>query len=620
MKRWLRAGAFLLSLTAALAAVLSPGFHIPAKGAAGLADPRVVTANVTPDQVGVGSPFDVDLTFQHDEYPNFISEIDHIKIQVSSENSAISVGESSYTLTEDNNFGVPESLQSDDSSDHFRYRLYIPQKELKRTGGNYGILKFKITYYESTDDDEKAEYEDSSGRNRDAVFTVEYLVFAKAEGAPSEPEETGRLSVDSFRLDHSPVREGEKFSLTLAVKNSGEAACAHALCALSLPEGLSADGAADARDLGTLTAGARTEVTFPLACAGKMTTGSYAVGVSLSADGVPAPAAAPKIYVPVAGTKTDSSEIGVGESKPQIIIESYDFGGQAVTGGQEFTLAMNIRNTGAAAIENCKITVGSSSDETGSASPGSIFTPAKSSNTFFVSRIAGGSAVKKTIALLPKTDAAPNSYGVTVAFHYEAVVDGKRQFLDAQETITIPLAQPDRFEVGDAELQNPIFIGEDSPLSISYVNKGKSRIYNLAVKLEGNFDTKDAGSYIGNVDSGTGDSFQTTLAPKAEGKLQGTATFTYEDASGKAKTLAKDFSCDVTAPEPPSPEEAGEKGGAAQTGGKPSAGPGGWPLWLKILIPAAVAAAAVTAGVRLHRRKKKKELEALLADDGEDQP
>lgn len=610
MKRWLRAGAFLLSLTAALAAVLSPGFHIPAKGAAGLADPRVVTANVTPPEVGVGSPFDVDLTFQHPE--DIAGTASYAEISVSSENSSISVGRSKYVAAIES----PGTDESNDS-DMIQYHLYIPQKELKRTGGNYGILKFRIIYYDTYDDDAKKKTEDLP------TFTVEYLVFAKAEGAPSEPEETGRLSVDSFRLDHSPVREGEKFSLTLAVKNSGEAACAHALCALSLPEGLSADGAADARDLGTLTAGARTEVTFPLACAGKMTTGSYAVGVSLSADGVPAPAAAPKIYVPVAGTKTDSSEIGVGESKPQIIIESYDFGGQAVTGGQEFTLAMNIRNTGAAAIENCKITVGSSSDETGSASPGSIFTPAKSSNTFFVSRIAGGSAVKKTIALLPKTDAAPNSYGVTVAFHYEAVVDGKRQSLDAQETITIPLAQPDRFEVGDAELQNPIFIGEDSPLSISYVNKGKSRIYNLAVKLEGNFDTKDAGSYIGNVDSGTGDSFQTTLAPKAEGKLQGTATFTYEDASGKAKTLVKDFSCDVTAQGPLTsgplgPE--GEDGGAAQTGGKPSAGPGGWPLWLKILLPAAAAAAAVTAGVRLHRRKKKKELEALLADDGEDRP
>ncbi|QNK42067.1 COG1361 S-layer family protein [Caproicibacter fermentans] len=455
----------------------------------------------------------------------------------------------------------------------------------------------------------------------DLKFTVEYLVFNKLDSS-SETENDGRLTVSSYKLDHTPVKEGEKFSLTLTVKNSSSLACTHAVSVLDLSgaEGVSISGETDTKTLGNLNAGATTTVTYPLKCLSKMTTGSYPVAVSLSADDVTA--ASSKIYLPITGTKAGKDDTGeVGDSKPQLIIESYDFGGKAVTGGQEFNLVMNVRNTGSVPIDNCKMTVGSDtgdSDSDKSTAVGSVFTPSQSSNTFFIPSLGSNASVKKEIALLPKADAAPNSYGVIVNFSYDAVVDGKRQTLTSEETITIPLAQPIRFEVGDPVLSNPFYMGEAGQISIDYVNKGKSKVYNVSVELKGNFDTEESSQYIGNLDSGASDSFQANLTPQKEGSLSGTATFSYEDASGKVLTVAKDFSCDVQAAEAPTMGGADGLNPDGTPGANPEKTGPGWKLWAGIAASAAVVAAGIVFFLKKRKAKKMRLLEE--AEDYDDTP
>lgn len=623
---------FALLFSAAFAAS-ALGAPVPAAAATvNLPDPRVSLANGTslPDGIGVGSIFDLDLNFTHafdvsGKSQNEIAAFNELEdagdelyaeIDVSSETGSVSVGKSSYTIKAEI---TDEDEEETSSYRTVTYHLYLPQKELKRTGSSYGVLKFKVTYY---DIDSNAKKKDKIENGTDGkslpTFTVEYQVFPKLEGSTTQGD--GRLSVESYRLDHSPVKEGEKFSLTMTVKNAGGIACMNARSVLDLSgaDGVSIDGVTDTKELGTLAAGATASVTYPLVCLPKMTTGSYPVGVTLSAD--EADAASSKLYIPVTGTKTSEDDTGeAGESKPQIIIESYDFGGTAATGGQEFNLAMRIRNTGEIAIENCKMTVGSAADNDDSNTAGSIFTPAKSSNSFFIQKLGAGAAVDEEIALLPKADASPNSYGVVVNFSYDAVVDGKRQTLTAEETITIPLAQPDRFEVGEAVLSNPMFLGEGGQLSIDYVNKGKSQVYNVSVEIAGNFQTDEGSTYIGNLDSGTSDTFQAALTPTEEGSLTGTATFRYEDAAGKVTEIAKDFSCEVQAQEVPAMGPGGIPGkpGMEEPGGPAQGGPG-WKLWVGIFVAAAVLAAATVIVLKKRKAKKLRLLEE--ADDYDDEP
>ncbi len=598
-----------LLLAAALTVSLALGQAFPARADASRApDPRVTAAAVTPSEPGIGSPFGVDFTLTQSIMNFDISDVDHIKIDVTAASGSVSVGHKGYyaeNLTE----------SSGDGAAVLSYELHIPQKYLKRTGAGYGVLNLEVVYYKSTDDKTVAE----DGNGRDLRFTVEYLVFGK-QAASSEAESGGRLTVDSYSLDHTPVREGETFRLTFTVKNTGSAACASATAVLDLSgaAGVSISGETDTKSLGSLDAGATATVTYPLVCFAKMTTGSYPAGIVLSADDVAA--ATSKIYLPVTGTKTGADDTGkVGDSKPQLIIASYDFGGKAVVGGQEFRLVMNVRNTGSVPIDNCKMTVGSEAgDSDSNTTVGSVFTPSQASNTFFIPSLGAGAAVSKEIALLPKADASSDSYGVTVNFSYDAVLDGKRQSLTSQETVTIPLTQPVRFEVGEPGLSNPLFTGETGQIGIEYVNKGKSKVYNVSVEFSGNFDTTEGSLYIGNLDSGASDTFQASLTPRQEGTLSGTATFRYEDASGKATSVSKKFSAEV---QPAEAQAANGKEGTASEGNTPggtSPGGHGWKLWTGI----AAVAAALVAGTAVFLKKRKARKLRLLeeTDDYDDGP
>lgn len=619
MKHFTRARVPLAAVLTALAVILSA---VPASAADTdkYSDPIVYSEKKT---VLKGTPFDA--TFDFAQYSSG-SAPDKIVITASSTNSSIALGKKTFTyekngtntdglIGDDDISGtLSDTLDTEfssygiDSAKYYYYRLSIPEKYLKRTGDGPGTLKFSISYYEESGGTYSKLYN---------TVTAEKTVFDPT-GTSSGTEDGARLSVANFGLDHSPVKEGEKFRLTFTVRNDGNAACRNASAVLdcSGAAGIGIDGVTDTKPLGTLEPGAEATLSYPMTCLPKMETGNYALTVKLSAD--EAPDAAPKIYLPVTGTKTSEEDTGsVGDSKPQIIIESYDYGGTAVTGGKEFTLAMNVKNTGAVQIENVKMTVSSESGASDSdkAVTGGAFTPAKSSNTFFIPSLKAGGTVREQIDLLPLADAAPQSYGVSVAFKYEAVVDGKRQSLDAQETIAIPLTQPDRFEVNDAVLQDPLFLGEPGQLTVNYVNKGKSKVFNLSVKLEGNFTTGDGNTYIGNLDSGTGDSFQATLNPSAEGTLQGKATFSYEDAGGTTKTVVKEFTGEVVSAQDMGADLPSKD---LPVEGKPASPP--WRIW--VISGSALLAAGVLAFLIVFLKKRKAKKLRLLeeTDDYDDAP
>lgn len=634
LKRWT---AFLGALCAAV--VLNLAVLLPARADTSNArfDPIVVGDKQT---VTNGSPFDIKLDFIQKDYTyngNDISDtnINKVTISVSSMNNSILVGKDKYTYYGDGYTGSSSSVKlsdpelqwnmmnqddlesrisDSDPTHYFNYRLTIPEKYLRRSGNDAGMLKLEVNYYNN---DKKLD-----------TRTVQKTVFDPLASASSKANE-GKLAVEGFSLDHSPIKEGEKFRLTLTVRNNGNTASSHVTAALDLSgaAGVSVDGQTDTKTVGTLNAGAEAPVTFPMICVSKMVTGNYPVGVKLAGDDA-ADASSPKIYIPVTGTKTDkeTASSAVGDSKPQIIIESYDYGGKSVVGGQEFTLKLNVKNTGSVPIGNIKMTVSSGEaesggTESGAAAPvdtgGGVFTPAKSSNTFFIPKLGAGAVVQEQIALLPKSDAAPKSYGVGVTFQYEAVVDEKRQTLQAQETVAIPLTQTDRFEVEDVQLQNPMIMGDSGQISIQYVNKGKSKIYNLSVAVKGNFTSADANTYIGNLESGAGDTLQAAVTPSAEGTLKGTATFSYEDATGKVKTIARNFSCEVQSAQPQGPNGEGASDAEA-VNGKPGAAPVN--LIMILGIGGGVIVVLIALIIVLKKRKAKKLRKLEQMDDYDDEP
>lgn len=410
----------------------------------------------------------------------------------------------------------------------------------------------------------------------------------------------GSVRIDSYKLDRSTIYSGNTFRMDLVLKNTGSQTYHNINAALDglATESFTVVGSLDRKSVSSLAPGATATISFNMQAASKMETGNYAVGVNLTSDEV-TEAVATKVFVSVVGTGDSSG------GKPIIIIENYSFGGTSITGGKTFPLSLRFRNANTStAIQNLKITITSTADE----DTGGVFTPANSSNTFFISKLGAGASIDKSIDLYPKADAKPKSYGIDVKFEYESAADTKHEQITATETISIPLTQPDRFEVTNAEVQGPIQMGMDGQLSISYVNKGKSTVYNLSVLLEGNFTAPETNIYIGNVESGSSDSYDTTLTPTEEGTLQGKATITYEDPNGETREIIKEFSCEV---QPAMPVDQGGMGpDISEPMPEQSSG---MPIWGWVLILAVVAGGA--AAVVLIRRKRAAKRRALLEQE-----
>ena len=124
--------------------------------------------------------------------------------------------------------------------------------------------------------------------------------------------------------------------------------------------------------------------------------------IAVSSDEVAEKTTNAFVYVTgTAGTESESpsSEQPV-EMKPVIILESYDYGGQAVLGGKEFELTMNFKNTSRnQTIENAVIKVSSVTNDAGA---GAAFTPANSSAPSTSRALLPGSRCRKRLPFCPR--------------------------------------------------------------------------------------------------------------------------------------------------------------------------------------------------------------------------
>ena len=188
--------------------------------------------------------------------------------------------------------------------------------------------------------------------------------------------------------------------------------------------------------------------------------------------------------------------------------------------------------------------------------------------------------------------------------------------MNPTETISIPLTQPDRFEVGDLQMWGPVMLGETLGGYVSYVNKGKSTIFNLSVKVEGEgFTTAESETYIGNVESGSGDSYELSLNTNQAGAITGKLIFSYEDANGEVKEIVKDFESEVIENTPIDPD-IDNPDVPIDVPEEP-----GFPVWGWVAIVAGgviVAAVVVVVVVKAVKKKKQKALDAEDDYDDED--
>ncbi|MBQ9941060.1 MAG: hypothetical protein IJO74_05940 [Clostridia bacterium] len=217
---------------------------------------------------------------------------------------------------------------------------------------------------------------------------------------------------------------------------------------------------------------------------------------------------------------------------PVVIIDEYGYGNDYVLGGSAFPLRLKFLNTSTiSGIKDLKIML--VSDE------GGVFTPAASSNTYFIQKLAPGESCEWNLDIQTKSDVTPKSYGLIINISYKNEEGTEKTSV---ETLTIPVRQEMRFNISDLPLINDISMNEDAVVALNCANLGKSTVYNVLIKIQGNFMSSEYEIFAGNIQAGSGYSKNVYLTPTMEGLQEGTVVFQYEDSDGVVTTVEKSIS------------------------------------------------------------------------------
>ena len=287
---------------------------------------------------------------------------------------------------------------------------------------------------------------------------------------------------------------------------------------------------------------------------------------------------------------SDGDSAPIAGPVPNIIITNFAYGGDSVAAGSKFNLDFTFQNKGQVAVTNMVVTVDG----------GESFAIAGGTNTFYVDALWAGYAMTQSVPMQALASAKSGAQSVTVNFRYEYVDASARSSSQSDVKISVPISQPDRFEISDPTV------------TMEYVNKGKGDIANVEATMEGEgFDATMKTQYVGNVASGATGTIGYAFTPHASGELKTTLKVTYEDSDGQTKTKEFPLTIPVTDMQPM------DNSGMADPNMDKSANQG-LPVLVYVVIVVIAVVIIVVIVLLVRRRRKQKAKKNDIDEDWDD--
>ena len=376
--------------------------------------------------------------------------------------------------------------------------------------GNYGL-------------DVKMDYNDQRNKpySNDASFFISVLGGNKSSN----------ITVNNIVIMPEEVKTNENFMLSFDVHNQGKSNARNVKLTVKGDEGIISKSP-DVRIIEELAAGEQKKLEYILYANSEAKTQNYNIMITLEY----ADAEAEDTRYTV--NQYAGVYVNGGNSKitPKIIVSDYNFEPKLVRAGEEFSLDLTFMNTSLTKeVKNIKIYLtGIDSDKEGNV----VFTPVGSSNTFFVDSIKPKGTAARGITMYTIPDAQPKYYNITANIEYQ---DDDGTEYKVAELIGIPVIQQSKLDASEISLPPEIYIGQPSPISLQYYNKGKTKLSNLMIKVEGDFQVENGEAFIGNFESGSSDYYEAMLTAINPGKASGKVKFSFEDPSGEEFTYEREF-------------------------------------------------------------------------------
>lgn len=287
---------------------------------------------------------------------------------------------------------------------------------------------------------------------------------------------------------------------------------------------------------------------------------------------------------------------------PNLMIRASSYGNEAIVAGTPFTLTLTLYATGGQ--ENLDDVVISLTLPDG-------ITMTSGSLSSYLGTMTPKSTRDVNFSLTPSAGFTGGVANITVN-SVGTGADTNKAVTGMSTTISIPVSQPDRFELGQMELSDSITLGESASVTLNFVNKGRNALSNLEATLSGtNLGADTTVQYIGNLNAGASNSVDFDMTPTEQGSASGTITLTYEDSNGTTKTVSKNFSFSVQPA-----MDYGDFDDSYYTDNDSQQS--GLPVWVYLLIAAGVVVVVVVIVVVVRKKKKAAALAKLEEGNDED--
>lgn len=342
----------------------------------------------------------------------------------------------------------------------------------------------------------------------------------------------GTYSTDNINITDvsipNQVLGGDDFTLSFGVKNQGTSSVSDLKVSVEMPEGI-VNKSKNLFSLKKLEKNSKQNYSITMVCPDKTTEKYYSFKITVE----PMSGTEGSAISQFAGTLVKNA--GGSSKTPQLMVESYDYGGSYVQAGDEFVLALGLYNTNKSHdLQNIKVTV-TSDDGT--------FIPVQSSNSFYIDEVKAKKRAAQSLHMTAKRDAEQKTSMLTVEMSYE---DLSGNAFSSKDVISIPVMQEARLVIDDIIAPPELYAAMQTGSSVKFYNMGKTVLNNLRVDVNGDFDTMESNLYyVGNMEGGKSDSFDFSFIPRQAGPMSGVITFTYEDASGQELTFDKPFEFQV---------------------------------------------------------------------------
>ena len=395
-------------------------------------------------------------------------------------------------------------------------------------------------------------YEGNGGGYQDGntVPVRECVPYTEPTPAPEPAPEVIPEPRAVFNSDgtSTSIAAGETKTITVYIQNAGTTAMRDPILTLKSSGSLLIMGSQDYM-LDDIRAGRDTAVTVTVKAPDKIESQMQTIDASLSfyydnGTQLTGGSASGSVNVLSTVTKDTKDEETIASPTPIVILSKYNYGGSSVAAGSSTNLSFSFTNTSKTIkIENVMVTVTGGQD----------LMLNGSTNTFYFESVAASGSKTVTVPMKAAQLISASAQDVKIDVTYEYVDQNARKSGNATLSLSVPLYQPDRFELSEPKTSYTGYVGEETSLTIDYVNKGKSAINNVEATISGDIDSPTPYQRVGTIDGGKNGTIAFAVTPQLEGENQVKIVITYEDSNGNTKERVFEATVEAMAYEPADP-------------------------------------------------------------------